>query len=76
MNRPDDNTGSASPVHSRILPRPTWLSTLKSDMARRLWLAAYALEECRTRYADHGLYMRSAACCVGLAALRLIGGHA
>lgn len=43
---------------------------LQARIGRRLWLAAFELEESRELHAAHGRYVRSAACCLGLAVLR------
>ena len=38
----------------------------------RTWVAAYELEEARHGHAAHRRYLRSAACCIALAALGLL----
>lgn len=50
------------------------LHELRARIGRTAWLACYSLEESRECHAAQRRYLRSAACCVGLAALRLIGG--
>lgn len=42
-----------------------------TTLTRRLWVARYELEELRALHAKRRRYMRSAACCVGLAALNI-----
>ncbi len=42
-------------------------------MGRRLWLMAYSLEERRQLHAGCRHHWREAACCIGLAILRLLG---
>lgn len=54
----------------------TWLQDLKARISTRLWVAAYNLEDSRESHAAHGRYVRSGACCVGLALLGLVGGQA
>ena len=49
---------------------------LRARMSRFSWVASYSLETSRESHAAHGSYLRSAACCVGLAALRLMGSGA
>lgn len=49
---------------------------LQSRIGTSVWLASNSLEESREGHATQGRYMRSAACCVGLALLHLVGGHA
>ena len=54
----------------------TWLQDIKARISTGMWVAAYTLEDSRENHAAHGRYLRSAACCVGLAALRRMGGRA
>ncbi len=41
----------------------------------RLWLLSYRLEESRAAHANAGYLLSEAKCCIGLVALRLIGGR-
>lgn len=52
------------------------LRELRAQLVRCVWLAAYDLEESRERHAAQRRYVRSALCCIGLAALRMLGGWA
>lgn len=54
----------------------TWLRDFKARISAGMWVAAYTLEDSRESHATHGRYLRSAACCVGLAVLSILGGHA
>lgn len=42
-------------------------------LGRRVWVAAYSVEEARQRYADRRQLFRQALACVALAMLRLAG---
>ena len=42
-------------------------------LGQRAWVAAYDIEQARERHATNQRYLRSAACCVALAVLRLGG---
>lgn len=45
----------------------------RKAVGRRLWLLAYGIEERRQAHAASRRFWREAACCVGLALLRLVG---
>ena len=49
---------------------------LLARFRRWTWLAAYDLESARQAYAARRCYLRSAACCVALAALMGLRGSA
>ena len=65
-------TGMYSAADPSSHGRLAWLWKLKSHLSHCPWRAAHALELARTRHGDHQHYLRSAACCVGLAALQLL----
>ena len=46
---------------------------LLGKLGRAAWIAAYAVEEARQRYADRRQLFRQAGACILLAALRLAG---
>ena len=50
-------------------------TALRIDVGLAVWVWAYRLEEARELHASSRNLMRQAACCVGLAALRIFGGR-
>jgi hypothetical protein len=44
-------------------------------IGRTIWVATYAIEEARQRYADRRQLLRQAGACIVLSLLRLIGVH-
>ena len=48
------------------------LHALMTRLSRKVWLAAYDLEVARESHATARRYVRSAACCMGLAALTVL----
>lgn len=46
------------------------MTALFERIARWVWVASYDLEHARERHAVSRQYLRSAACCVGLATLQ------
>lgn len=51
------------------------IAELRRRLATRLWILAFDLEEHRSACARRRRYLRSAACCVGLAAIRTLYGE-
>lgn len=47
---------------------------MSNRLSRAIWCRAYALEQSRQDHAAAGRLWRQAACCVGLAVFRLLGG--
>jgi hypothetical protein len=48
------------------------LARVRSSVQVTLWRLAYELGEARESHAAHGRMLRSAWCCVGLAALKVV----
>lgn len=64
----------SEPVASAGHQLPMVVRSLVGRARLRTWIAAYELEESRQLHAGAQRYLRSAWCCVGLSALRLLRG--
>lgn len=63
---------------SGAIPKPDHgkiISSAWDAITSRVWVMSYCMEEARQRYADRRQLLRQAGACIGLAVLRLIGGH-
>lgn len=58
----------------RNLTAPMHLIAMLSAIKRRVWLIGYDLDEARQFHEANGRHFGRLACCIGLAALRLLTG--